>query len=84
VDRRVAQTVAAQQLDVACADFRGRERQLGGVVAERAGSWVEVCVAVVVLGVVCKLLWSALVTEVVGVRAASVVALVRRRHDRRQ
>ncbi len=57
------------------------ERELAGVVAERPGAGVEVGFAIVVLRVGRELVWGALGTEVVGVRASSVVALVRRRDN---
>jgi hypothetical protein len=81
MDRDVAQAVAPEQLHVGGADRRRCEREPHGVVAQSAGARVEVGVAVVVLGVPGQLFWCALVTEVVGVRPASVEALVRRRDD---
>jgi len=69
--------VRPQLVGVRRADLAGCERQLAGEVAEGQGARVEVGVAVVVLRVRCELVWGALGTEVVGVRAPSVVALVR-------
>lgn len=83
MDRDVVETDRSEFLGVGGADLRGSERQPTGVVAERSRPRVETRVpAVVVLGVVGQFVWCALGTEVVGVRASSVVALVRRGDDR--
>ena len=78
MDRRVVEAVRAKRIRVRRPDSRRLESELAGVIAERARALVEVRLAVVVLRVPRKLVWGALVTEVVGVRAPSVVALVRR------
>ena len=76
MDRGVVDSLGAKSLGVVGPDRRRGERQLPGVVAERTRPRVQRRLAVVVLGVCRKLVWGALVTEVVGVRAPSVVALV--------
>ena len=81
MDRLVVEAVAPELLDVLRTGRRGCQRQLDRVVAESTCARVEVGSPVVVLGVPSELLWCALVTEVVGVRAASVVAVVRGRDD---
>ena len=83
VDRLVAEARGAQGLEVGRADRGGIARQRDGEVAERARPVRQVAAAVVVCrvdGPVC----CALGTEVVGVRARSVVAGVRVRDDRRE
>jgi hypothetical protein len=78
VDRRVVEPVGAKLVGVGGTDRCRSEGQLARVVAERPCPVVELRVAVVVLGVRRKLVWGALVTEVVGVRAPSVITVVRR------
>ena len=84
VDRPIVEAVPPKDVGVVRADRRGGQGQLPRVVAEDAKPGLEVALAVVVLRVPCQLVWGALVTEVVGVRAPSVVALVRRRDDCRE
>ncbi len=55
MDHRISEAVRAKLLGVGGADGGGRDRQLPCVVAEGAGAVVEVGLAVVVLGVRCKL-----------------------------
>ena len=76
MDRSVVEAVRAQRVGVGGSDRGGLERQLSRVIAERARPGVEIGVSVVVLRVGCQLVWGALGTEVVGVRAYSVVAVV--------
>ena len=76
MDRAIVEPDCAERLDVFRPD-RGREvRQLASVVAERAQPGLEIRSAVVTLSLCGQLVWGALGTEVVGVRAPSVVALV--------
>ena len=70
-----------QRVRVLRADLGPREGELAGVVAERQRPGVEVTVAVVVLGMRRKLVWGALGTEVVCMRANSVMAVVLTRDD---
>ena len=77
-DRCVVEPVLAELRCVGSSHLGGRECQLPGVVAQRPGTGVDIGLAIVVLGVGRELVWGALGTEVVGVRAPSVVALVRR------
>jgi hypothetical protein len=81
VDRGVAPPLAAQAPDVRLAYRRGLVRQEHGEVAERADPRLELRPPVVVGGVLRELSCSALGTEVVGVRANSVMAVVRARND---
>jgi hypothetical protein len=77
VDRGVAQALGAQPLDVGGTD-RGRpKRELDGEVAKGALLRTEIGLAVVVSRVLCELFRGALGTEVVAMRANSVVAVVR-------
>ena len=81
VDRGVAPPLAAQARDVRLTDGRGPVRQEHGEVAERANPRLELRLPVVVGGVLRQLVCCALGTEVVGVRANSVMAVVRARND---
>jgi hypothetical protein len=77
VDRLVAPAVPAERVDIGLLG-RGRdERQLDREVAERPDGRRQLGLPVVVRGVVCEPVCCALGTEVVGVRADSVVAVVR-------
>ena len=82
MDGLVFKTVSPQHVGVGETDLSGGERQLARVVAQSSQARIQVGIAVVVLRVCCELVWCALGTEVVGMRAASVVALVRRGDDR--
>ena len=68
--------MASEALDVCLRNRGGLVGELDREVAERSSSRLEVRLPVIVSGMVRKLVWGALVTEVVGVRASSVVALV--------
>ena len=81
VDRRVAPAVPAQVLDVALAERGGLMHDPHGKVAERSKGRLEVGLPVVVgrmLGEFCS---GALGTEVVGMRANSIVTVVGARDD---
>jgi hypothetical protein len=84
VNRLVAPSVPAERVDVGLGRGGRDERELDGKVAERPDGRREVGLPVVVGGVVRELGWCALGTEVVGVRADSVVAVVRARDDHRE
>jgi hypothetical protein len=81
VDRRVAQAVCTQGFDVLGGHLRRLMGDLHGEVAERAHPRFEVGAAIVVRGMLGELVGGALGTEVVGVRANSVVTVVRARDD---
>ena len=81
VDRGVAPPLAAQERDVRLAYGRGLLRQEHGEVAECADPRLELRLPVIVGGVLRELVCCALGTEVVGVRANSVMAVVRARND---
>jgi hypothetical protein len=84
VDGRVAPPLGPERVDVGQAD-RGRlVRDLDGKIAERMYPRLEVGPPIVVGGVLCQLFRGALGTEVVRVRAYSVVAVVGARDDHRQ
>jgi hypothetical protein len=84
VDGGVSPAVRAEGVRVLSADGRGLERQLQREVAERADARLEIGDAKVVQRVLGQLVGCALGTEVVGVRASSVVAVVRVRDDDRE
>ena len=70
-----------EKLGVLGSHVRRRSRELEGVVAERADARFHVRVAIVVHRVLGQLVGCALGTEVVGMRAQSVVAVVGSRDD---
>jgi hypothetical protein len=76
VNRGVAPPLVAQARDVLLAHGRGLMRQKHGEVAERADLWLQLRLPVVVGGVLRQLVCCALGTEVVCVRANSVMAVV--------
>src|SRR6185312_6703587 len=84
VDRRVAPALRAHGIDVCAHDLRRLERHLDGEVAQAAHARLEVRLPVVVSGVLRQLVGCARGTEVVCVRANSVVAIVRARNDDRK
>lgn len=85
VDRGIVETHGPQRVGLGRADLRRRDGERACVVTQRPGARVEIgSTSVVVFGVVGELAWGALGTEVVGMRAASVVALVGRGDDRCQ
>ena len=77
VNRLVFPTMRAQTIDVTLRHRRRLGRQLNREVAERQHGKLEVGLPIVVGRVLCELFWGALATEVVGMRANSVVAVVR-------
>jgi hypothetical protein len=77
VDRRVAPANLAQPVDVVLTDGGRLMGHADGEVAERAPARLEIGPAIVVSRMPCKLFWCALGTEVVCMRANSVVAVVR-------
>jgi hypothetical protein len=77
VDARVAPALAAESLDVRQANSSRLVGDLDREVAERPDARLEVRPPVVVGRVLCQLFRGALGTEVVGVRAYSVVTVVR-------
>jgi hypothetical protein len=77
MDAGVAPSLRAESLDVRAANCGRLVGDLDGEVAEHPDAWLEVRPPVVVCRVLCKLFLGALGTEVVGVRAYSVVAVVR-------
>lgn len=81
VDGGVAPAERAKGLRVLRGDGRRLERQLQREVAERADARLEIGGAIVVQRVLGQLVGCALGTEVVGMRASSVVAVVRVRDD---
>jgi hypothetical protein len=84
VDGGVAPPESAQAVDVIPADSRRRVGHLDGEITELAQAGLEVGLPIVVRGVLRELIRCALGTEVVGVRANSVVAVVRAGDDDRQ
>ena len=81
MDGGVAPAVRAKGLRVLRGDGRRLERQLQREVADRADARLEIGGAIVVQRVLGQLVGCALGTEVVGMRASSVVAVVRVRDD---
>jgi hypothetical protein len=81
VDCGIAPALGANGLDVAGRNPRGLERDLDGEVTQAANLRLELSLSVVVRRVLGELFGCALCTEVVRVRANSVVALVRPRND---
>ena len=85
VDRGVVEPDRTEPVRLGRPHRGGVERQLSRVVAKRSGAHIEIgCEPIIVFGVVGEFFWCALGTEVVGVRPSSVVAIVRRRDDRRE
>jgi hypothetical protein len=84
VDGRVAPAELAHALDVVRADGGWRVRDLDREVAQYADARLEVRLSIVVRGVLCELVRCALGTEVVCVRADSVVAVVGAGNDDRE
>ena len=77
MDARVAPALPAESFDVRQANHGRLVRDLDCEVAERPHARLEVSPPVVMGRVLCQLFRGALGTEVVGVRAYSVVAVVR-------
>lgn len=77
VDAGVAPAVASKALGVSVGDRSGRVRELHCEVAQGSDPRLDIRCPVVVRGVLGKLVWGALGTEVVGMRLDSVVAVVR-------
>jgi hypothetical protein len=85
VNRGIAPTEAAQAFDVVRPGGGWRMRDLDREVAERADVRLQVGLPIVVGGVLRQFVRGALGTEVVGVRANSVVTVVgARNHDREE
>ena len=83
-DGRIVEPLCAEQVDVRLVDLGGEMGQLDREVAERPLARRELRLPVVVLRVSCGLVVCALGTEVVCMRARSVVAVLRGRGDRRE
>ena len=81
VDRPIAPALLAENIHVGDRDPGRLARHLEGEVAKAADAWLEVGLTVVVHSVFCQLVECALGTEVVCVRANSVVTAVRPRDD---
>ena len=84
MDRRIVEAGGAQRLHGVPAGRGWTESQLHGEVAERPGAPIEVGASVVVLRVARELFVCALCTEVVCMRARSVMALVGAGDDDRE
>jgi len=76
MNARVAPAVAAKALGVRLRHRSRFVREFHGEVAQDSGTRLEVRLPVVVGGVLGKLVWGALGTEVVGMRLDSVVAVI--------
>jgi hypothetical protein len=81
VDRGIGPAFRTEPLDLRLADGGRLVRQSNGEVAEVAYAWLEVGLPVVVSRMLRKLVVCALGTEVVGMRADSVVTVVRAGDD---
>jgi hypothetical protein len=84
MDRGIAPPLGPQPLDPRIADRSRLMSQLHGEVAERAHARLEVGPPIIVRCVLRELVWCALGTEVVCVRANSVVAVVGAGDDDRE
>ena len=84
MDSGVAPALVTQLLDVALPDRSRLVREVQGEVAKRAYARLEVRLLVVVRRVLRQLIRCALGTEVVCMRANSVMAVVRTRNDDRK
>ena len=84
VHGRVAPSLCPEHIDVGRPHCGRLVRHLDGEVAERADRGLEIGAPIVVGGVLCQLFRGALVTEVVRVRAYSVMAVVGAGDDYRE